>query len=156
MRSLVVLALMFATMSSSFTGTHLNTSALENSVSSQNVQSEDSVSVASFDSEEGNFSEDSDYVEDSIEAPAESEDEMEDQEDSSDVENDEDEDDCDGEDYIEPSLEEKYEANMNFDTTNEWWDVPPCEDGDHVWYEMVDENDAPIKVCKRCGQSCEE
>lgn len=150
MRSLAVLALMFATMSSSFTGTHLNTSALENSVSIQNVQSEDSVSVASSDSEEGNFSEDS------IEAPAESEDEMEDQKDSSDVENDEDEDDGDGEDYIEPSLEEKYEANMNFDTTNEWWDVPPCEDGDHVWYEMVDENDAPIKVCKRCGQSCEE
>lgn len=151
MRSLAVLALMFATMSSSFTGTHLNTSALENSVFTQSVQSEDSVSVASSDSEEGNLSEDSDYVEDSIEAPAESEDEMEDQEDSSDVENY-----GDDEDYIEPSLEEKYEANMNFDTTNEWWDVPPCEDGDHVWYEMVDENDAPIKVCKRCGQSCEE
>lgn len=141
---------MFATMSSSFTGTHLNTSALENNVSTQNVQSEDSVSVVSSDGE------DSDYVEDFIEAPAESEDEMEYQEDSSDVENDEDEDDGDDEDYIEPSLEEKYEANMNFDTTNEWWDVPPCEDGDHVWYEMVDENDAPIKVCKRCGQSCEE
>lgn len=150
MRSLAVLALMFATMSSSFTGTHLNTSALENNVSTQNVQFEDSVSVVSSDGE------DSDYVEDFIEAPAESEDEMEDQEDSSDVENDEDEDDGNDEDYIEPSLEEKYEANMNFDTTNEWWDVPPCEDGDHVWYEMVDENDAPIKVCKRCGQSCEE
>ena len=154
MRSLVVLALMFATMSSSFTGTHLNTSALENNVSTQNVQLEDSVSVASSDGEEGNLSEDSDNVEDFIEAPAESEDETEDQEDSSDVENDED--DGDDEDYVEPSLEEKYEANMNFDTTNEWWDVPPCEDGDHVWYEMVDENDAPIKVCKRCGQSCEE
>ena len=149
MRSLVVLALMFATMSSSFTGTHLNTSALENNVSTQSLQSEDSVSVASSDSEEDNLSEDS------IEAPAESEDEMEDQEDSSDAESAEDEDDGDDEDYIEPSLEEKYEANMNFDTTNEWWDVPPCEDGDHVWYEMVDENDAPIKVCKRCGQSCE-
>lgn len=153
MRSLAVLALMFATMSSSFTGTHLNTSALENNVSTQNVQSEDSVSVESYE-EEGNLSEDSDNVEDFTEAPAESEDEMEDQEDSSDVENDED--DGDDEDYIEPSLEEKYEANMNFDTTNEWWDVPSCEDGDHVWYEMVDENDAPIKVCKRCGQSCEE
>ena len=154
MRSLAVLALMFATMSSSFTGTHLNTSALENNVFTQSVQLEDSVSVASSDGEEGNLSEDSDNVEDFIEAPVESEDEMEDQEDSSDVENDED--DGDDEDYIEPSLEEKYEANMNFDTTNEWWDVPPCEDGDHVWHEMVDENDAPFKVCKRCGQSCEE
>lgn len=156
MRSLAVLALMFATMSSSFTGTHLNTSALENNVSTQSVQSEDSVSVASSEGEDGNLSEDSDNVEDFIEAPAESEDEMEDQEDSSDVESDEDEDDGDDEDYIEPSLEEKYEANMNFDTINEWWDVPPCEDGDHVWYESVDENDSPIKVCKRCGQSCEE
>lgn len=150
MKSLVVLALMFATMSSSFTGTHLNTSDLENNVSTQNVQSEDSVSVASVDGEEGNSSEDSDYVEDFFESPTQSEDEIEDQTDSSDAESDEDEDD---DDYVEPSLEEKYEANMNFDTTNEWWDVPSCEDGDHVWYEMADENGETIKVCKRCGQA---
>lgn len=152
MKSLIVLAMTLAMMASNSNVADLRVSkpvSDGNSVAVRSVQ-EDNSSSQGITTDEEDEGEASDYSESFFEEPKESEDEIEDQTDYSDVDN------SDDEEYVEPTLEEKYEANMNFDETNEWWDVPSCDDGSHVWSVESNDDGTTVHICKRCGQAYTE